>query len=250
MDDAKNGYQATPNATLEQQMMDACAPKSEREWWAFVEIGRLRAEVEALRAERQVLNSAIVAAKSETAEFAEVAINAQNEVEALKAENLRLDAAVLDWLYANGPNGWIEKLRVAVEDLTADRDSWRDQASARAADAVRFMQERDAARAEVEALKAKNEKLWRWYNTAEQALATERGRSFKSAADRWQKVVEKLQAEVVSREAAIAEALQIVRVYAARNPLHDYNGVMQDPHGAHAWLMRNDAARAAQGDKP
>jgi len=146
MDDAKNGYQATPNATLEQQMMDACAPKSEREWWAFVEIGRLRAEVEALKAE--------------------------------------------------------------------------------------------------------NEKLWRWYNTAEQALATERGRSFKSAADRWQKVVEKLQAEVVSREAAIAEALQIVRVYAARNPLHDYNGVMQDPHGAHAWLMRNDAARAAQGDKP
>lgn len=138
----------------------------------------LRAEVEALRAERQVLNSAIVAAKSETAEFAEVAINAQNEVEALKA---------------------------------------------------------------------KNEKLWRWYNTAEQALATERGRSFKSAADRWQKVVEKLKAEVVSREAAIAEALQIVRVYAARNPLHDYNGVMQDPHGAHAWLMRNDAARAAQG---
>ena len=250
MDDAKNGYQATPNATLEQQMMDACAPKSEREWWAFVEIGRLRAEVEALRAERQVLNSAIVAAKSETAEFAEVAINAQNEVEALKAENLRLDAAVLDWLYVNGPNGWIEKLRVAVEDLTADRDSWRDQASARTADAVQFMQERDAARAEVEALKAKNEKLWRWYNTAEQALATERGRSFKSAADRWQKVVEKLQAEVVSREAAIAEALQIVRVYAARNPLHDYNGVMQDPHGAHAWLMRNDAARAAQGDKP
>ena len=53
MDDAKNGYQATPNATLEQQMMDACAPKSEREWWAFVEIGRLRAEVEALRADAE-----------------------------------------------------------------------------------------------------------------------------------------------------------------------------------------------------
>ena len=35
---------------------------------------------------RQVLNSAIVAAKSETAEFAEVAINAQNEVEALRAD--------------------------------------------------------------------------------------------------------------------------------------------------------------------
>jgi len=41
----------TANATLEQQMMDACAPKNEREWWAFAEIGRLRAEVEALRAD-------------------------------------------------------------------------------------------------------------------------------------------------------------------------------------------------------
>jgi len=51
MDDAKNGYQATPPKTLEQQMMDACAPKNEREWWAFAEIGRLRAEVEVLRAD-------------------------------------------------------------------------------------------------------------------------------------------------------------------------------------------------------
>ena len=53
MDDSKAGYQATPSATLEQQMMDACAPKNEREWWAFVEIGRLRAEVEALRADAE-----------------------------------------------------------------------------------------------------------------------------------------------------------------------------------------------------
>ena len=54
MDDAKNGYQATPNATLEQQMMDACAPKNEREWWAFAEIGRLRAEVARLRADQTI----------------------------------------------------------------------------------------------------------------------------------------------------------------------------------------------------
>ena len=244
-----------------------CSPATKAEAEFFDEITRLRAEVASLTAQLQSGESFhAVAVHQRDAAWGEVETlkatltqqckgfradveKLEAEVEALKAENLRLDAAVLDWLYANGPNGWIEKLRVAVEDLTADRDSWRDQASARAADAVRFMQERDAARAEVEALKAKNEKLWRWYNTAEQALATERGRSFKSAADRWQKVVEKLQAEVVSREAAIAEALQIVRVYAARNPLHDYNGVMQDPHGAHAWLMRNDAARAAQGDK-
>ena len=50
------------------------------------ELAAMTTEVEALRAERQVLNSAVVAAKSETAEFAEVAINAQNEVEALRAD--------------------------------------------------------------------------------------------------------------------------------------------------------------------
>ncbi len=55
------------------------------------ELAAMTTEVEALRAERQVLNSAVVAAKSETAEFAEVAINAQNEVEALRADADRLD---------------------------------------------------------------------------------------------------------------------------------------------------------------
>lgn len=48
---AHRGELETANATLEQQMMDACAPKNEREWWAFAEIGRLRAEVEVLRAD-------------------------------------------------------------------------------------------------------------------------------------------------------------------------------------------------------
>ena len=97
-----------------------CSPATKAEAEFFDEIERLRAEVEALRADAD-------------------------------------DAA--RYRYVNGPNGWIEKLRVAVEDLTADRDSWRDQASARAADAVRFMQERDAARAEVEALRADAERL-------------------------------------------------------------------------------------------
>ena len=99
---------------------DGCSPATKAEAEFFDEIERLRAEVEALRADAD-------------------------------------DAA--RYRYVNGPNGWIEKLRVAVEDLTADRDSWRDQASARAADAVRFMQERDAARAEVEALRADAERL-------------------------------------------------------------------------------------------
>ena len=50
---AHRGELETANATLEQQMMDACAPKNEREWWAFAEIGRLRAEVEVLRADAE-----------------------------------------------------------------------------------------------------------------------------------------------------------------------------------------------------
>ena len=143
-----------------------CSPATKAEAEFYAEITRLRAEVASLTAQLQSGESFhAVAVRQRDAAWGEVETlkatltqqckgfradveKLEAEVEALKAENLRLDAAVLDWLYANGPNGWIEKLRVAVEDLTADRDSWRDQAYARAADAVRFMQERDAARAE------------------------------------------------------------------------------------------------------
>lgn len=69
------------------------------------------------------------------------------------------------------------------------------------------------------------------------------------ANDKLRTEADSLRADVVAREAEIASALQIVRVYAARNPLHDYNGVMQDPHGAHAWLRRNDPARDKQADE-
>lgn len=60
---AHRGELETANATLEQQMMDACAPKNEREWWAFAEIGRLRAEVEALRDANERLNVAVAEAE-------------------------------------------------------------------------------------------------------------------------------------------------------------------------------------------
>lgn len=42
-DQLNKEYQATPAATLEQQIMNPNFPKNEREWWAADEIERLRA---------------------------------------------------------------------------------------------------------------------------------------------------------------------------------------------------------------
>jgi hypothetical protein len=50
MSDAEKAYQATPASTLEEQIMNPCIAKNEREWWAAAEIERLRDEVERLRA--------------------------------------------------------------------------------------------------------------------------------------------------------------------------------------------------------
>ena len=52
--DEKCGYKTpTPADSLEQQIIDPSFPKNEREWWASEEITRLRAEVEALRADAE-----------------------------------------------------------------------------------------------------------------------------------------------------------------------------------------------------
>ena len=110
MDDSKAGYQATPSATLEQQMMDACAPKNEREWWAFVEIGRLRAEVASLTAQLQSGES-----------FHAVAVRqrdaAWGEVEKLKATLTQ---------QCKGFRADVEKLEAEVEALRADAALKRD----------------------------------------------------------------------------------------------------------------------------
>jgi hypothetical protein len=49
MSDAEKAYQATPASTLEEQIMNPCIAKNEREWWAAAEIERLRAALTALR---------------------------------------------------------------------------------------------------------------------------------------------------------------------------------------------------------
>lgn len=44
----------------------------------------------------------------------------------------------------------VADLAHALREMTDDRDSWREQESARAAEAVQFLQERDALRADAE----------------------------------------------------------------------------------------------------
>jgi hypothetical protein len=56
--DEKCGCKIPTSAdSLEQQIIDPSFPKHEREWWASEEIARLRAEVEALKAENAALAS-------------------------------------------------------------------------------------------------------------------------------------------------------------------------------------------------
>ena len=43
MSDAEKAYQATPASTLEEEIINPCIAKNEREWWAAAEIERLRA---------------------------------------------------------------------------------------------------------------------------------------------------------------------------------------------------------------
>lgn len=63
MSDEKKAAQATPNATLEQQVMSACIAKSEREWWAKHRIDALAAELavakKALQAGRTLVSRSL-----------------------------------------------------------------------------------------------------------------------------------------------------------------------------------------------
>ena len=120
------------------------------------------------------------------------------------------------------------------------------------------MQDAEIARlrAEVEALKAENAALASWqclFTDGTTGLYHDGCGNAQCARDH---LVVHLTAEVEAlRDAnerlnvAVAEAERIVRAYARRNPRHEYKGVIQDPFGAHGWLDRFDAARAAQGEK-
>ena len=59
MSDIEKAYQATPAATLEQQIMDPNFPKNEREWWAADRIEQLEAEGDKARARGDTLRMAL-----------------------------------------------------------------------------------------------------------------------------------------------------------------------------------------------
>ena len=111
MMDEKCGYKTpTPADSLEQQIIDPSFPKNEREWWASEEITRLRAEVEALKAENAALASwQCLFTDGTTGLYHDGCGNAQcardhlvvhltAEVEALRADAER-------WRYINERNG-------------------------------------------------------------------------------------------------------------------------------------------------
>ena len=111
MDDAKNTYKVpTPQDSLESQIMDPNFPKNEREWWAAAEITRLRAEVEALKAENAALASwQCLFTDGTTGLYHDGCGNAQcardHLVVHLTAEVEALRASAERWIYINERNG-------------------------------------------------------------------------------------------------------------------------------------------------
>jgi hypothetical protein len=59
MSDAEKAYQATPASTLEEQIMNPCIAKNEREWWAAAEIEKLRAALEWINQQRYTRRNTI-----------------------------------------------------------------------------------------------------------------------------------------------------------------------------------------------
>jgi predicted nuclease with TOPRIM domain len=79
MSDAEKAYQATPASTLEEQIMNPCIAKNEREWWAAAEIERLNRELD------DVWN-ALVIQREDNASFGDAFKRQAAEIERLRAE--------------------------------------------------------------------------------------------------------------------------------------------------------------------
>ena len=109
--DEKCGYKTpTPADSLVQQIINPSFPKNEREWWASDEITRLRAEVEALKAENAALASwQCLFTDGTTGLYHDGCGNAQcardHLVVHLTAEVAALRADAERWRYINERNG-------------------------------------------------------------------------------------------------------------------------------------------------
>ena len=109
--DEKCGYKTpTPADSLEQQIINPSFPKNEREWWASEEITRLRAEIEALKAENAALASwQCLFTDGTTGLYHDGCGNAQcardHLVVHLTAEVAALRADAERWRYINERNG-------------------------------------------------------------------------------------------------------------------------------------------------
>jgi hypothetical protein len=91
--------QATPNATLEQQILDSRIPKNEREWWAAREIEKLRAELAALRADLKRVREECAGLSFLLDEHPSAPCDADSVQDAvIRAKQLNADKARLDLL--------------------------------------------------------------------------------------------------------------------------------------------------------
>ena len=138
MDDAKNTYKVpTPQDSLESQIMDPNFPKNEREWWAAEEITRLRAEVEALKAENAALASwQCLFTDGTTGLYHDGCGNAQCARDHLvvhltaEVEALRADAERYRWLRDGSNPPWVMQMLERYADNGSDFDAEVDAARA------------------------------------------------------------------------------------------------------------------------
>ena len=96
MSDNKTPCQATPVATLREQIMDSRIPKNEREWWAARTIEKLEREL--AETSKVLYRLARPFFPSEGATIEDENTRLRAEIQLLKKETSRLD-----WLLAQRP---------------------------------------------------------------------------------------------------------------------------------------------------
>jgi len=116
MSDNKTPCQATPAATLREQIMDSRIPKNEREWWAARTIEKLEREL--AEASKMLYRLARPFFPSEGATIEDENTRLRAEIELL-----RKDGARLDWLA--DPKNTIGNVTLPRQHIMDHPDSMR-----------------------------------------------------------------------------------------------------------------------------